>query len=111
MEFNGSNLPGDGDVLTIDDGSGRGSYTFEFNDDSSVEAGDTPILVPAYGNYQNDLSLSGGFDYPETLNFVIEIDGASNGTDTYRWSTDGGNTFVEEKQLIIQNTNQTLRMD
>ena len=108
LEFNGSNLPGDGDVLTIDDGSGRGSYTFEFNDDSTVVAGDTPILVPAYGNYQNDLSLSGGFDYPETLNFVIEIDGVSNGADTYRWSTDGGNTFVEEKQVIIQNTDQTL---
>ena len=108
LEFNGSNLPGDGDLLTIDDGSGRGSYTFEFNDDSTVEAGDTPILVPAYGNYQNDLILSGGFDYPETLNFVIEIDGVSNGADTYRWSTDGGNTFVEEKQVIIQNTDQTL---
>ena len=77
--------PENGDLLTIDDGSNRGSYTFEFNDDSSVEAGDTPILVPAYGNYQNDLSLSGGFDYPETLNFVIEIDGVSNGVDT----TDG----------------------
>ena len=42
------------------------------------------------------------------LTFVIEIDGVSNGADTYRWSTDGGNTFVEEKQVIIQNTDQTL---
>ena len=32
-------------------------YTFEFNDDSTVVAGDTPKLVPAYGNYLNDLSL------------------------------------------------------
>jgi len=99
LEFDGSNLPADNSLLTIDDGSG-GAYTFEFNSDSSVEPGDTPKLVPAYGNHLNDLTLSGNFDFPDPLNFVIEIDGVSNGTDTYKWSTDGGFTFVEEKQLI-----------
>ena len=108
LEIDGNSLPSEGSLLTIDDGSGRGSYTFEFNGDSTVVAGETPILVPAYGNYLNDLSLSGGFDYPNALTFVIEIDGVSNGADTYRWSTDGGFTFVEEKQQIISGISQTL---
>ena len=71
-------------------------------------SGATPTLVPAYGNYLNDLSLSGGFDYPDPLTFIIEIDGVLNGTDTYRWSTDGGNTFVEEKQQIVSGLSQSL---
>ena len=108
LEFDDSDLPDDGDLLIFDDGSGRGTYTFEFDINLNVVSGDTPTLVPAYGNYLDDLSLSGGFNYPEALTFVIEIDGVLDGTDTYKWSTDGGNTFVEEKQKIVSGISQTL---
>ena len=44
LDFNGA-IPADGELLTIDDGTGKAPVTFEFDSDSSVLGGAAPTVV------------------------------------------------------------------
>jgi len=108
LGITGSSLPGDGSLLTIDDGTGRGAFTFEFDDDLVVEGGDKPDAIADYGNYLNDLEPGGKFTFPNAVTFTVEIDGVLDSGDTYKWSADGGVTFIDEKREIESGISQTL---
>ena len=90
-------VPADGDLLTIDDGTGKAPVTFEFDSDSSVLGGAAPTVVNTYGNKLNDLTVSGSYTYPTVQNYLVEIDGDGGAADTFRWSRDGGVTWTREK--------------
>ena len=53
-------------------------------------------------NLKNDFSISAGSNYTHyhSLPFLFEIDGVTGATDTFKWSKDGGITFVGEKTPI-----------
>ena len=106
IEFMG--LPADGDVLTIDDGTGRNKPTiFEFDDNDVVIGGPTPLALASELNQLDDLVVSGNFTNPQSLNFKVEIDGTGT-TDTFRWSIDGGISYIEERVEIIRGSAQSL---
>lgn len=48
----------------------------------------------------DDLSLSGNYAGQYLKNYRVEIDGMAGGTDTFRWSKDGGVTFQETNKAI-----------
>ena len=104
LDFNGS-LPTDERLLTIEDGTGK-SVTFEFDDNASVSIStDIPEVVPSAQNLLNDFSISSSsFTNSSEISFLVEIDGAGNASsgtvDSYRYSIDGGRTFVGEKIAI-----------
>ena len=103
LDFNGS-LPDDGDTLVIDDGTDRNqSVTFEFDDDQSVLGGLTPLVTGSSWNHLDDLVVSGNPTHHEPVTFVVEIDSTGT-TDTFRWSKDGGQTFVNERVDITAST-------
>ena len=64
-------------------------------------------MVPPLGYSDDNLTLNPGsnFTYPDTISFVVEIDGVKDGKNTYRWSDSGGLTFVEEKQTVTKGIN------
>ena len=100
IEFMG--LPADGDVLTIDDGTGRNKPTiFEFDDNDVVIGGPTPLALASELNQLDDLVVSGNFTNPQSLNFKVEIDGTGT-TDTFRWSIDGGISYIEERWKLFE---------
>ena len=61
-------------------------------------------MVPPLGYSDDNLTLNpdSNFTYPATISFVVEIDGVKDGKNTYRWSDNGGLTFVEEKQTVTK---------
>ena len=103
--FNDANLSSidnllDGTFLKIDDGTGKDSITLEFDADQTVQAQTKlPIVVGGTHNLRNDFSISAGstFTHYHSLAFLFEIDGVTGTTDTFKWSKDGGITFVGEK--------------
>ena len=102
LELNASNLSNvdiDGINFTIDDGSGRDPINFEFDDDGKAEGSAPPLVVPPLGYSDDSLTLNPGsnFTYPDTISFVVEIDGVKDGKNTYRWSDSGGLTFCRGK--------------
>jgi hypothetical protein len=105
LDFNGT-VPADGQLLTIDDGTRKAPITFEFDDNQSLTGGGTANLVATQGNQLDDFNISGTYKGYEAKNYIIEID--SNATpNTFRWSKDGGVTFVNEN-VSITGAAQTL---
>ena len=104
LDFNGS-LPADGSLLTLDDGTGNAPLTVEFDRDGLVSGGILYQPIPAINNRPSTTApVAGGtFTNPKHLEFVLEIDGPQ----TFRWSKDGGLTFVDEK-VSIDGTAQPL---
>ena len=104
LDFNGS-LPADGSLLTLDDGTGNAPLTVEFDRDGLVTGGILYQPIPAINNRPSTTApVAGGtFTNPKHLEFVLEIDGPQ----TFRWSKDGGLTFVDEK-VSIDGTAQPL---
>ena len=96
LDFNGA-IPADGELLTIDDGTGKVPVTFEFDSDLSVVGGAAPTVVNTYGNLLDDLTVSGSYIYPNDQNYLVEIDGDGGAADTFRWSRDNGATWTREK--------------
>ncbi len=105
LDFNGT-VPADGQLLTIDDGTGKAPVTFEFDNDQTLTGGGTANLVATQGNQLDDLSISGTYTGYEARNYIIEIDGIGT-PNTFRWSKDGGVTFVNEN-VSITGAAQTL---
>ena len=80
--------------------------TFEFDDDQTLTGGGTANLVATQGNQLDDLSIGGTYTGYEAKNYIIEIDGIGT-PNTFRWSKDGGVTFVNEN-VSITGAAQTL---
>ena len=91
LDFNGT-VPADGQLLTIDDGTGKGPVTFEFDNNQSLTGAGSINLIGTQGNQLDDLSVTGSFSGYENINYIIEIDGSGT-PNTFRWSKDGGLTF------------------
>ena len=90
----------DGQLLSLDDGIlGHSPVTIEFDTDGSTLGSSAPNPVPSIQNQLNDLTLTGSYTAPYTSQFIVEIDGVGT-IDTYRWSKDGGQSYVEEKRPI-----------
>ena len=109
LDFNDI-LPVDGSTITIFDGTSNQPVTFEFDDNDSVFGGGVPVVVPSTYNQLNDLLVEGNFSYPGPIEFLIEIDreGGTGSVDSYRWSLDGGLTFVDELIGITPGVAQAL---
>ena len=109
LDFNDS-LPADGTLLTIDDGTDRNrSVTFEFDANEAVVGGLTPLATGSTSNLLDDLTAEGNLTHYEPVTFVVEID-ATGSPDTFRWSKDGGQTFVDER-VEINSSSQPLAFD
>ena len=101
----------EGTTLTIDDGTDRNrSVTFEFDDDGSVFGGGAPAETGSTWNQLDDLNVEGNFSHPEAIHYVVEIDSTQGSADTFRWSKDGGQTFVDER-VDINGSSQPLAYD
>jgi hypothetical protein len=108
LEFNASNLSFiDDKNFTINDGSGRDPITFEFDKDGLVKGNAPPdVIVAPLGYGDDNITLGGEFTHPEIISFVVEIDGMKDGKNTFRWSDNGGVTYVEEKRVLTVGVNR-----
>jgi hypothetical protein len=110
LDLNGT-IPADGATLTIDDGTGKKPLTFEFDNDNNVVPSATPpYVVGDYNNKKDDLEIASDSTYTasKSLNFVIEID-STGSVDTFKWSKDGGQTFVGEKIAVSTSSTELNR--
>ena len=57
------------------------------------------MVMTSSWNQKNDLEVEGNYTHAEEIHFVVEIDRVGT-TDTFRWSKDGGRTFVNENVTI-----------
>ena len=74
--------------------------TIEFDNNQIVEPeSNIPVVVNGAQNMRNDFSISASSSYTHhrALHFFFEIDGTAGTRDTFKWSRDGGITFVGEK--------------
>ena len=105
--FEGTALPADESNITISDGTGRGTITFEFDSNGSAKQTTISAAESIVKSGTGTLTAGGtylGVDYRE---YVVEID--SNGTpDTFRWSSNGGASFNDSGIAIVADTNITL---
>ena len=111
LDFNNT-LPPDNSTLTFDDGTGKTPTTFYFDTDQNLPGGGIPDVIPGSGNQLSDLTLSGDFSgVSDNLTFLVEIDGKGTGNnpDTFRWSMDGGITYVQEKTTLVAGASVPLR--
>lgn len=84
LSYNGNDLPEDGSTFSIDDGTGRGAVTFEFDDDGL--ASDTDVVVDNLIG-EGEISLvSTDLNGTVARKYIIEIDGENS----FRWSMEGG---------------------
>ena len=67
------------------------------------------MAVPSASNQLDDLILEGNFTFSKPVQFLIEIDDDNSTTSRYRWSMDGGLTFVDEYIEITAGVSQPLR--
>ena len=99
LAFDGLGLPADESNLTLTDGTDRGTITFEF--DSNQSASSTtidPVEILSLSG-EGNLTSEGDYTGIEPREYILEIDGDNtgiSGEDTFRWSIDGGKTFVEQ---------------
>ncbi|MDB3958773.1 Ig-like domain-containing protein [Opitutales bacterium] len=111
FDFNDS-LPIDGETLIIDDGTSNSPIILEFDSNSLAFGGGAPAPIASAANDLDDLNIEGNYTHPQPIDFVIEIDSlgssSSGTTDTFRWSKDGGISFVEERVAITAGINQAL---
>ena len=98
LDFNNI-VPPEGTTLTFADGTLNESVTFEFDYDQSVFGSGAPTAIGNPGNQKQDLTVEGNFTYYKPISFLVEIDRLANeftDFDTFRWSIDGGITFIKE---------------
>ena len=57
----------------------------------------------SYNQLPDDVSVSGSFTGTKEMNFFVEIDGVGT-PNTFRWSRDGGATFIDERVEINAST-------
>ena len=99
LDFNNT-LPPEGSTLTFADGTLNDSVTFEFDYDQSVFGSGAPTAIPNPSNQQVDLTVEGNFSYYQSVNFLVEIDSLGNPdtltSDTFRWSINGGVSYIQE---------------
>ena len=89
IAFEGTGLPVDESNLTLIDGTGRGEFILEFDNNGSASS--TTIEQPEkiFSASSANLTSSGNYLGTDAREYLVEID--SNGTvDTFRWSIDGG---------------------
>ena len=112
LDLNDSLPITDGSTITIDDGTGKSPVVFEVDFDEVVFGSGIPQLSQDGSNLLNDLSLEGNYTRFVDTQFLLEIDGVAgvNGAtvDSFRWSKDGGLTFIREKVAISAGNSQTL---
>ncbi len=101
LDLNDSLPIADGKTITLNDGTGKNSIVFEVDFNEVVFGSGVPQISQDGNNLKNDLSIEGNYTRFNDTSFVIEIDGTAgtNGasTDTFRWSKDGGISYVSEK--------------
>ena len=111
FDFNNT-LPQDGETITLYDGTTNSALTFEFDDNQSVFGGGVPSAYASQANVLDDLTIEGNLTYFSAVQFLVEIDRLGDtdaGTaDTFRWSLDGGLSFVQEYVPITAGTSQSL---
>ena len=74
LDFNGT-PPVDGQLLTIDDGTGKAAVTFEFDNDRQLSGGGTVSFSGTQGNQMDDMTVTGSYSGHLTNSYLIEIDG------------------------------------
>ena len=105
--FEGTALPADESSISISDGTGRGSVTFEFDNNGSASQTTIDDAESIVKSGTGTLTAGGtylGVDYRE---YVVEIDG-NGAPDTFRWSSNGGASFNDSGIAIVADTNITL---
>jgi hypothetical protein len=111
FDFNNS-LPADGSTITIDDGTTNSPVTFEFDNNLQAYGSGAPVPTPSAANLLDDLRIEGNYTHIHPLDFVIEIDRvgsiASGTKDTFRWSKDGGISYVQEGVVITPGISQSI---
>ena len=86
--FEGTALPADESNITINDGTGRGTITFEFDSDGSAKETSISAAESIVNTGTGNLTSWGTYLGVDSREYVVEID--SNGTpDTFRWSSNG----------------------
>ena len=105
--FEGTALPADESNITINDGTGRGTITFEFDSDGSAKETSISAAESIVNTGTGNLTSWGTYLGVDSREYVVEID--SNGTpDTFRWSSNGGASFNDSGIAIVADTNYTL---
>ena len=105
--FEGTALPADESNITINDGTGRGTITFEFDSDGSAKETSISAAESIVNTGTGNLTSWGTYLGVDSREYVVEID--SNGTpDTFRWSSNGGLSFNDSGIAIVADTNYTL---
>ena len=108
LDFQGT-LPPEGSLIFIDDGTGRDQIvTFEFDGDKVISSGGQHQLIPSQTSIDEELKINGEFTGSSRVTYFIEIDGLKigrDGSDTFRWSKDGGKTFIDEKVSVLDSIN------
>lgn len=80
----------------IDDLTASGRYRGDISTTYKIEidGSDSTIQTPVFtGTGLDDLTASGFYTGGSTITFTVKIDG-TGATDTFKWSTDGGSTWV-----------------
>ena len=92
VAFDGTVLPTDGATMVLNDGTGRGDITFEFDDDGV--SSDTEIDASEVMQVEGRATLTSGGTYlgTEAREYLVEID-SDDTTPSFRWSIDGGVSF------------------
>ena len=102
LDFN-DGLPADGSLLTIDDATGN-SVTFEFDSDQQISSDGEFQVVSGQIGGENKFQVTGSYNGSTEMEYFIQIDGMKSGrnnSDTFRWSKDGGKTYVDEKLSVL----------
>ena len=104
LGFDGNSLPGDGDTITLTDGSGRPGVVYEFDSDGKAKepldglsSGFEEVQIEKTQKNSEQTVSTGVISYNGTgdVHLVLEIDGEdSSGNDTYRVSNDGVYPFM-----------------
>jgi len=94
LDFNAT-PPLDGQLLTIDDGTGKPTVTFEFDSNQSLSGTGSYSVTEGIFNQLNDLSVTGSYSGYLDVTYSIVVDGVGS-PNTFKWSRDGGVTFVDE---------------
>jgi hypothetical protein len=109
-------LPKDGTTFEIADGSGRDPIVFEFDTDghatTTLIEEPEELMVAGTGEIIASSLIFGDYRGVESREYIIEIDGNNNGSqlggDTFRWSIDGGRTYLGEKVEIFGGSDYNL---
>lgn len=95
---------------------GHFAYVYQYSDNLTYKTGDFTTITKSSssidtatftGTGLNDLVSGGSFTGTESINYEVMIDDATSSPNTFKWSIDGGLTFIATG-VAISGTAQTL---